>query len=206
MTVYFSSDLHFNHVNVIKYCNRPWVDVDEMNEGLIDRWNTMVKPADTVWILGDLHLGAFSKAAPLVSRLAGRKLLIPGNHDGCWFGSVKQPKRVRVRQEMFDAGIGRIIDSRSGTSFFLSDATPVSLHHFPWRNDYPDNVDLSDVDQRHREWWPDQPGPGRWLLHGHVHERWQVWPDARQINVGVDVHQYRPVAEEWIIEKIKEHA
>lgn len=55
---YYISDLHFGHKNVIKYCNRPFKNTDEMREGLISRWNSKVKPSDTVYILGDMFYGA----------------------------------------------------------------------------------------------------------------------------------------------------
>jgi calcineurin-like phosphoesterase family protein len=55
--IYFSSDHHFSHSNVIKYCNRPYTSVQEMNEDLIQRWNNQVKPEDTVYYLGDFSLG-----------------------------------------------------------------------------------------------------------------------------------------------------
>lgn len=77
--IYFTSDLHFNHANVIKHCNRPFNDVEHMNESLIENWNSVVKEKDSIYILGDFCL----KGNPFyfLDRLQGRKYLIFGNHD-----------------------------------------------------------------------------------------------------------------------------
>ena len=57
MTTWFTSDLHFGHANIIEYSGRPFRDVDHMNRALIERWNALVQPADTVWVLGDVAMG-----------------------------------------------------------------------------------------------------------------------------------------------------
>lgn len=55
--VFFTSDTHFNHTNIIRFCERPFERVDEMNEKLIDNWNSVVSPEDFVFHLGDFCLG-----------------------------------------------------------------------------------------------------------------------------------------------------
>lgn len=55
--VFFTSDTHFNHTNIIKYCQRPFRDIYEMNETLIANWNNVVAPDDIVFHLGDFCLG-----------------------------------------------------------------------------------------------------------------------------------------------------
>jgi len=78
---YFTSDLHFQHRNVIQYNNRPFPSVDHMNEELVRRWNERVQNGDNVYVLGDVGIGSFAKIEPLITRLRGRKHLIWGNHD-----------------------------------------------------------------------------------------------------------------------------
>lgn len=78
---YFISDTHFNHKNIIKYCNRPFKDVDEMNKVLIENWNNTVTDFDTVFHLGDVALTNESKMRNLIAKLKGKKILIRGNHD-----------------------------------------------------------------------------------------------------------------------------
>ena len=55
--IYLSGDLHFNHSNIIKYCNRPFKNVEEMNRVIIDNWNALIKFDDTVYHLGDFAFG-----------------------------------------------------------------------------------------------------------------------------------------------------
>ena len=52
--IYFIADTHFNHANIIKYCNRPFKNTDEMNKYIIRKWNSVVKETDTVYHLGDV--------------------------------------------------------------------------------------------------------------------------------------------------------
>ena len=81
MTVWFTSDTHFGHANIIRYSERPFGSVREMDESLTDRWNTLVRPDDTVWHLGDFAFRNAVSAERYLARLAGRKHLIWGNHD-----------------------------------------------------------------------------------------------------------------------------
>lgn len=55
--VFFTSDTHFNHANIIRFCNRPFKDVSHMNEAIISNWNRVVGPEDIVFHLGDFCLG-----------------------------------------------------------------------------------------------------------------------------------------------------
>lgn len=79
------ADLHFGHAGVCKFQDgegnplRPWDDPKEMDEALIDKWNSVVAPADRVYVLGDLAINR--KAIPTVGCCNGRKVLVKGNHD-----------------------------------------------------------------------------------------------------------------------------
>ena len=79
--IYFIADTHFNHTNIIKYCNRPFKNTDEMNKYIIKKWNSVVKQTDTVYHLGDVGFGKFDELKTLVGSLNGRKILLRGNHD-----------------------------------------------------------------------------------------------------------------------------
>lgn len=79
--IYLISDTHFNHKNIIKYENRPFADVAEMNATLIENWNKTVTDDDFVIHLGDVALGSESQLKALVPQLKGHKILIKGNHD-----------------------------------------------------------------------------------------------------------------------------
>lgn len=80
--IFLISDTHFFHDNIIKYCDRPFRSSEEMNEHMIDRWNSVVKPGDKVYHLGDVWMGGTpGSRGALWSRLKGKKRLIVGNHD-----------------------------------------------------------------------------------------------------------------------------
>lgn len=81
MKIYMISDTHFNHKNIIDYCNRPFKDIDEMNNTIINNWNKIVKKDDIVYHLGDLFLGSKFDLKDIVDRLNGTIYLIRGNHD-----------------------------------------------------------------------------------------------------------------------------
>lgn len=81
MKYFIIADTHFGHVNIIKYCNRPFYSVEEMDETLIKNWNETVSNSDTVIHLGDVGLGSKEYIKSTISRLNGRKILVKGNHD-----------------------------------------------------------------------------------------------------------------------------
>ena len=77
--VFLTSDTHFGHGNIIEYCNRPFRSITEMNDQLIANWNTVVRPEDKVYHLGDVTIN--SKWLHLIGQCNGNKVLIKGNHD-----------------------------------------------------------------------------------------------------------------------------
>lgn len=79
--IYFTSDLHFYHKNIIKYAKRPFDSVEEMNEKLIKNWNNRIKSEDEVYILGDFTMKGAEYAAEILRKLKGKKYLVKGNHD-----------------------------------------------------------------------------------------------------------------------------
>lgn len=85
MTTWITSDLHFGHANIMKFCPvsraRYKNDVDYMNEAMIQEWNATIAPEDTVYILGDVAFLPAAKAVAIMQRLNGTKILVEGNHD-----------------------------------------------------------------------------------------------------------------------------
>jgi calcineurin-like phosphoesterase family protein len=182
VTTWFTSDLHFGHRNIIEYCRRPFGSVHHMNEELIRRWNDRVADSDVVYVLGDVAMGKIAETLPLVGRLRGRKVLVPGNHDRCWSGHRKV--RDKDIQMYWDVGLA-VLNSQVRIEV---NGVRVDLCHFPFEGD-------SHERDRYVEHRPSDVG--QWLLHGHVHDSWKV--KGRQVNVGVDVWDYTPVNEEDII-------
>lgn len=183
MTVWFTSDLHFGHANIIRYCGRPFADADEMDEALIDRWNERVGASDDVIVLGDLALGRITESLALVERLHGRKQLIAGNHDRCWSGHG--PKAEPWVERYLDAGFEAV---HQGTIALQLAGRRVLAGHFPYVGDSHDE----DRYQDHRP-----ADRGDWLLHGHVHERWRQ--HGRMINVGSDAWGLAPITEQDLL-------
>lgn len=79
--IYFTSDLHFYHENVIKHENRPFSYVEEMNQTLINNWNKKVGVSDEVYILGDVTMKGATYAKEILEQLNGYKYLIKGMID-----------------------------------------------------------------------------------------------------------------------------
>ena len=79
--VWFTADTHFGHKNIIRFCQRPFVDVEEMNRVLIENWNGIVGEDDLVFHLGDFSVGGAAEWTSLLDNLNGRIILILGNHD-----------------------------------------------------------------------------------------------------------------------------
>jgi len=182
VATWFTADLHFGHVNIIRYCDRPFADIKEMDSTLISRWNQTVGDDDTVWVLGDLALGSINHGMAIIGSLRGRKLLLAGNHDRCWYGHGRRAKGWAERY--LDAGFAEV---HQGTVPLVVGGTEVDANHFPYRGDSHDQ-------DRYLEHRP--VDHGGWLLHGHVHESWGQ--QGRMINVGVDVCDYRPISEQAI--------
>jgi len=187
MTTWFTSDLHFGHANIIEYSGRPFNSVDHMNRALIERWNALVQPADTVWVMGDVAMGRIVDTLPLVRQLAGHKLLLAGNHDRCWDGHG--PKAAEWLERYEDAGFEEI---HQGTIELNVGGHDVLACHFPYRGD-------SQELDRYPEARPIDEG--RWLVHGHVHEQWRQ--HDRMINVGCDAWAWRPIDTATIVALIE---
>jgi calcineurin-like phosphoesterase family protein len=79
---WFTSDFHFGHFNIIRYCNRPFESTEEMDAHIADRMNTQVKPNDTLYFLGDFCMGSVEKVAAYRKRLSCKTIhFVEGNHD-----------------------------------------------------------------------------------------------------------------------------
>jgi calcineurin-like phosphoesterase family protein len=168
--IWFTSDPHYWHKNVITYCNRPFGSVEDMNSGLIRNYNAVVQDTDTVYFLGDVIFGGSAKVSAILSELKGRKILVMGNHD-----------RQNKAHKWSGLGFTEVMDSGWYAGFKLS--------HFPYRGD--------NHDARYFAEQLEDDGVS-WLLHGHVHQSWKQ--NGRMINVGVDVWDYAPVSFETLLE------
>jgi len=185
--IYFTSDHHFDHNNVIKYCDRPYVSVQEMNEMLIKNWNDTVKPEDEVYYLGDFSL-SFKPVLEVTHRLNGKKYLVPGNHDFCHTSHKKgrSPEKLAKQIKAYEDA-GWIVLPQE-TTLDIPGVATVNLCHVPYHTVNWDGAD------KYKSIRPKDDG--KWLLCGHVHQIWKVV--GRMINVGVDVWDMKPVSIEEI--------
>lgn len=104
--LWLTGDDHFSHMNkvggIIKFCNRPYPNIREHDEGLMDNWNERVKVRDTVIIDGDISYASVSKTKHILRRLNGNKIMVTGDHDKVvWqcrecFKEITQYKTITV--------------------------------------------------------------------------------------------------------------
>jgi calcineurin-like phosphoesterase family protein len=105
--LFFTSDLHFGHANIIKYCNRPFSSAEEMDEALISNWNAVVTNADRIVILGDVFFTPEAESLSILSRLRGNKELVLGNHDkNIRKSSTLQAKFTEIHPDLLHTNFG----------------------------------------------------------------------------------------------------
>ena len=114
--IYYISDLHFGHRNVIGMDGRPFESIEEMDETLIWRWNERVTDEDDVYIVGDFAYRNGNTASWYLRQLKGRKHLVIGNHDRL---TIQDPKAMAYLASV--EKMNRVIDNDR----------KVSLCHFP---------------------------------------------------------------------------
>ncbi len=166
--IFFTSDHHFGHTNIIKFCNRPFKDVAEMNRELIRRWNEKISPGDDVYHLGDFALTDRENTLSLFEQLNGNIHLIKGNHEGAAmniqkkFIWVKDYYELKVKDPEIKNGVQRII-----------------LFHYAmkvWKGSYR----------------------GTWQLYGHSHGNLPDDPEQLAFDIGVDCHDFYPLSYEEV--------
>ena len=96
---FYISDWHYGHKNVLGFDNRPFTSIEQMNEELIRRWNSVVSDGDLVYILGDMFWCTPKTAMPIMEQLNGQKILVKGNHDR-WHDSKFDKLFVKIDEYM----------------------------------------------------------------------------------------------------------
>lgn len=162
MAIFFTSDLHLNHANSMKFCPafRNFSDVETMNDHIINTWNGMVKPTDIVYNLGDVVFAKTLKDYEnILERLNGQHHLILGNHDV----KIRQNKEYFLRRTKQDGN--PLISSIQDYLRLDLDQTIIMFH-------YP----IEEWDKCHR---------GSYHLCGHIHDK-QPKTKGRILNVCYD--------------------
>jgi len=106
MSIFFSSDVHLGHANIIKFCDREFDSVEDMNEILIENWNKTVKQNDFIYFLGDLTMSK-KKVAEYLDRLNGKIHFIYGNHDRSTRKIIKNHKNVISAKDLMVMNINK---------------------------------------------------------------------------------------------------
>lgn len=160
------SDPHFDHKHILEYCpKRPWDTVEGMNEGLCKNINAVVRPLDTVWILGDF---AFKKNL-LLKAINGRKILVRGNHDSSTMVNWL------LKESVIDACIN------SATTKFRN--RDVFLTHIP-TPDWPGREQGTIMFHGHRHGGLSDRGAG-WV---------NTTPNCYDVGVDVHTHLFSPIS------------
>lgn len=193
--IFFTSDNHFWHRNVIGYCDRPYSDIEEMNEDMVRKWNSVVGHDDIIYHLGDFSM-AIRPVEAYTPRLNGKKYLIPGNHDWCHSYHKKSRKQGIKKWISFYRQHGWMVLPEQ--SQIEIDGQTVNMCHHPYKGDVPHKPKSNDRAERDKYWDYRLENDGKWLICGHVHEKWLQ--KGKMINVGVDVWDMTPVS----IESIKD--
>lgn len=186
--IWFTSDLHFGHKNVIRFCNRPFTDIKEMGEKLIENWNQCVKENDIIFILGDVFWFNDSiSIKKVLNRLNGIIYIIPGNHDdfSSYHRVLDNPSII-----LCDDVVQVFLESEDNR--WLKKIIELWLTHYPLMT------------------WPHREN-GSINLFGHIHsqsdKREGVDQDLplhkNQCDVGVDYWEYKPVKLEILLDKLK---
>ena len=180
--IFFTSDLHFGHLNVINYCNRPFKSVQEMDETLIKNWNKVVSPVDKVYVLGDFFM--YHKKDTLrniLAQLNGTKILIKGNHD-------------MSDREMESIGFSAVFRN----AVMVIAGEQVNLSHYPYKKPKHKELYWTYLHKlfpkrfyKPRVFSDQLRDDGKFLLHGHTHSKNKVF--KKQIHVGVDAWDFKPI-------------
>ena len=188
--IWFTSDCHFGHRNVVEFTHRPWANKNQMEKGLIQNWNRVVSDRDIVFVLGDFYYHeSRGELQKLVGTLKGKKIyFIPGNHDKpkAW---EDIPDRVEILDTISTVFIRGCFCSMPTVSIelVLSHYPLLTwahwksyacihlfghIHSGPYRTEYPLPEDAVDV-----------PGKDLFFPQGH-----------KMYDVGVDNNDYTPVS------------
>lgn len=183
--IYFTSDLHFGHVPILTFCDRPFIDVDEMKHKLLSNINAVVRPTDLLYILGDFSFLPADYNVEIIRSINCPVVLIRGNHDHS--ARIKKVPFAEVHDEL-DIQLGKHI---------------VTLSHFPYWIDSGTGSEIAGSGNQPDRYKDRRPKDvGLWLLHGHTHDKGRVRREQRMIHVGTDAWQYSPISQDDVIAMI----
>lgn len=187
--IFFSSDQHFGHRNVVKFCNRPYADEKEMGKALIENWNNVVGPDDIIVTMGDFFWFNDSQSIKkVVNQLNGTIYIVLGNHD-----KKESFRRCDPEKLIILDGISHIFLRCEDENRWYEKTFEIVCCHYP----------LMTWSHRDR---------GAINLFGHIHSGWmrscddydQMLPlwRGQQLDVGVDNQNFTPVVFEDVLAQL----
>jgi calcineurin-like phosphoesterase family protein len=177
--IWFTSDLHLSHHQEFLYGPRGFKDEQEMNEAIVENWNSVVKPEDIVWNLGDMVMNDVGNALSYLKRLNGSQYWLLGNHD-------TDNKVLRITDECWNITVPIVnyanVIKAGGMTLYIS--------HYPTLTANFDDKHFS----RHVI-----------SLHGHTHQKtnWLQLDNPFLYHVGLDSHNCTPVHIDEVIADIR---
>jgi calcineurin-like phosphoesterase family protein len=176
--IWFTSDHHFYHTNILKHCNRPHNSIQEMNEDLINKWNEKINKNDDVYYLGDFcFINKLDLWIKLFNQLKGKIHLVRGNHD----------------KEKFTNRLEKIIPKDK-----LIWVKDYHRQVFKECNNNKD-VEITMMHYAMRTW--NRSHYGTYMLFGHSHSNLKE-NESLSMDVGVDTNNFYPYSLDEIIEKM----
>ena len=166
--MFFTSDTHFWHTNVMLYSSRPFRNVKDMNNTMIANWNSKVKKGDIVFFLGDLAFCSQQKRIDLINELNGRIYWIEGNHDH--LTELKKDRIMNNTDNILNFSSYEFIKVQ-----FKGQRHEIVLCHYPFHS----------WNKKHF---------GSIHLHGHSHGMSNGKIEGRILDVGVDCHNFYPIS------------
>ena len=185
MTIWFTSDNHFGHANIIMFANRPFGSVGRMDTVMVENWNTVVQPPDIVYHLGDFCLGDDSVARRYFAMLNGTVKILgnPWHHDRRWinrdmYTGLHAENKVEILPPMV---VLEFPEYGDGTH-----PQVLVLCHYP----------IGEWDRKHY---------GAWHLHGHSHGRYVHKAGDLAFDIGVDSNQFYPIALDGVARQMNDY-
>lgn len=178
--IFFTSDTHFCHNQQFLYEPRGFSSVEEMNESIIERWNSIVSNEDIVYHLGDTILNNDEEGIKCFNRLKGHIIILRGNHDTINRMNKMIESCHNLDSNSFEWATVLKLGKRS---FYLS--------HYPTMT--------SNIDDEKKPWNKVHNLCG----HSHTNDKWLHW-NTGSYHVELDAHNCYPVSIDTIINEIRE--
>lgn len=169
--IWFTSDTHFGHANIIRFSKRPFRDVQQMDAMLIKNWNSVVGYQDDVYHLGDFSLTSAERSLRILEQLNGNIHLIKGNHEKSVLEKSFTREKFAWIKDYYELKV-EDLDARGNRQ------TIVLLHYA-----------MKVWNKSHH---------GAWHLYGHSHGSLPDDINSLSFDVGVDSHNYFPISYEEV--------